>query len=141
MVVAGNPDGALAAASEALRLGPESAAPYLALAALAEQRSAPGEALEYLRRAWGMAPADVRVVLRFADLAERTGHSRDARLALERAVQLAPDEPSPLSCPSSRSGPVRAAHNIWRQIPRRIATSLSVMPARPKSRRSLRSVR
>ena len=92
--LAGDPDGAVEAAREALRLGPDSAAPFVAMAALAESRSAPDEALEHLRRAWGVAPTDVSVLLRFAAVAERTGHAHDARLALERAVQLAPDDPT-----------------------------------------------
>ncbi len=92
--LAGDSDGAVAAAHEALRLGPDSAAPFVALAALAQSRSAPDEALEHLRRAWGVAPADVGVVLRFAIAAERAGHIHDARLALERAVELAPDDAS-----------------------------------------------
>jgi Tfp pilus assembly protein PilF len=92
--LAGDPAGAVAAAHEALRLGPDSAAPYVALATLAERGSAPGEAVEHLRRAWGVAPTDIGVVLRFAVAAERSGDIHDARLALERAVELEPDDPS-----------------------------------------------
>lgn len=90
---AGDPEGAVTAANEALRLGPGSPAPYLALASLAERRQDWDTALEHLRRAWGIAPADVQVVLRFAAGADRAGSTADARLALKRAVQLAPDEP------------------------------------------------
>jgi len=90
---ADDPDGAVAAANEALRLGPGSPAPYLALASLAERREDWETALEHLRRAWGIAPADVQVVLRFAAAADRVGSVPDARLAFKRAVQLAPDEP------------------------------------------------
>ena len=88
-----DPEGAVAAANEALRLGPGSPAPYLALASLAERRRDWDTALEHLRRAWGIAPADVQVVLRFAAGADRAGSTADARLALKRAVQLAPDDP------------------------------------------------
>jgi tetratricopeptide (TPR) repeat protein len=90
---AGDAEGASAAADEALRLGPGSPAPYLALASLAERRQDWETALEHLRRAWGIAPADVQVVLRFAAGADRAGSVDDARLAFKRAVQLAPDEP------------------------------------------------
>jgi hypothetical protein len=90
----GDSDGALTAAREALRLGPESAAPYLALATLAEHRSAYEEALQHLRRAWGVAPTDVGVLLRVSVVAERAGHPADARLALVRAVDLAPGDVS-----------------------------------------------
>ncbi len=90
----GDSEGAVTAAREALRLGPESAAPYLALATLAEHRSAYDEALQHLRRAWGVAPTDVAVLLRVSAVAERVGHPADARLALERAVDLQPDDAS-----------------------------------------------
>ncbi len=37
------------------------------------------------------APSDLTVLLRFAKVAERAGYTADARLVLERAVELAPE--------------------------------------------------
>ncbi len=91
--LAGDPGGALEAAREALRLDPSSAAPYLALATLAEREGHDLQALDHLRRAWGVAPADVQLLLRIAAVAERTGYLADARLALQRAVEVRPDDP------------------------------------------------
>ena len=89
----GDPDGAEAAARRALALAPESTAPYLALARLAEQQGDWPRALDQLRRAWGLSPADPRLLGRVAVAAERAGELADARLALERTVELEPDAP------------------------------------------------
>lgn len=90
----GDQSGAAAAAREALRLDPKSAAPHLALATMAEHRGADDEALQHLRRAWGVAPANVSILLRVATVAERAGRMDDARLALERAVDVEPENPA-----------------------------------------------
>ena len=90
---AGEGDGALEAAAEALRLDPDSTMPYVALATLAERRGDHEVALGHLRRAWGMSPADVGLLLRIARVAEKSGKPADALLALNRAVELAPDSP------------------------------------------------
>lgn len=92
--LAGDPAGAETAARTALTLAPNSTAPYLALAQLAEQEEDWVRALEQLRRAWGLAPADPRLLVRVAAAAEKAGELPDARLALERAVELEPDVPS-----------------------------------------------
>lgn len=89
----GDSDGALEATSEALRLDPDSATPYVTLATLAERRGDNDLALAHLRRAWGMAPSDVGLLLRIARVAERAGKPADALLALERAVELEPTSP------------------------------------------------
>ncbi len=89
----GDADGAAAAAGEAVRLRPDSAAPYLALASMAQRRGDLDSALSYLRRGMGVDPTNVGLLLRFAATAERTGKSSDARFALERATELAPDRP------------------------------------------------
>jgi tetratricopeptide (TPR) repeat protein len=89
----GDPDGALAAARQAMRLDSRSPGPYLALAAIAERRGEYETALEHLRRAWGVAPADVDLLLKVGRVAERAGRLGDAQLALERAVDLAPERP------------------------------------------------
>jgi tetratricopeptide (TPR) repeat protein len=89
----GDADGALAAAQEALRLDPGSAAPYVALAYIAERRQDHQAAFEHLRRARGIAPANVSLLVRLARAAERAGHVADARMALDRAVEVAPDRP------------------------------------------------
>ena len=89
----GDSDGALEAASEALRLDPRSTTPYVTLATLAERRGDNDLALAHLRRAWGMAPSDIGLLLRIARVAERTGKSADALLALDRAVELDPNSP------------------------------------------------
>ena len=47
-----------------------------AAAALVSQRTEEG--LEQLRRAWGVAPTDVGVLLRFAVVVERTGQIHEA---------------------------------------------------------------
>lgn len=87
----GDHDGALDAASEALRLDPDSTMPYMTLATLAERRGDYEAALAHLRRAWGMSPADSSLLLRIARIAERAGKPADALLALDRAVELNPD--------------------------------------------------
>ncbi len=86
--VQGDSQGALAAAQRALRLAPESAEPYLALARIAQGRGDVDEAVNHLRRAWGMDPSNVGILFQFAQVAERAGLKADARLALERAVDL-----------------------------------------------------
>jgi tetratricopeptide (TPR) repeat protein len=89
----GDGPGASEAARQALKLAPDSAAPYLALAALAERRRDYETALSHLRRAWGIAPTNVGLLLRVAAVAERAGKAADARLALERAVEVDPSSP------------------------------------------------
>ncbi len=88
---AGDVRGADEAAETAMALGPDSPAPYLALARLASNRGEPRRALELLRRAWGVAPTDLGVLLAVAHAAEAADQPHDARLALERAVEVAPD--------------------------------------------------
>jgi Flp pilus assembly protein TadD len=46
-----------------------------------------------LRRAWGMAPADTRLLVRIAVVAEEAGKPADALLALGRAVEIEPESP------------------------------------------------
>lgn len=82
---------ALEAAESALRLDPDSPSPYLALAAMEERRGDTKLALENARRAWGVAPADVRVLLTVSRLATKADKRADARLALQRAVEVAPN--------------------------------------------------
>ncbi len=89
----GDAAGAAAAADEAVRLRPDSAAPYLALASMAQRRGDLDSALSYLRRGMGVDPTNIGLILGFAATAERTGNSSDARFALERAAELAPDRP------------------------------------------------
>ena len=89
----GDAAGAAAAADEAVRLRPDSAAPYLALASMARRRGDLDSALSYLRRGMGVDPTNVGLLLSFAATAERTGKSSDARFALQRATELAPDRP------------------------------------------------
>jgi tetratricopeptide (TPR) repeat protein len=89
----GDPEGALAAADTAIALDRTSPAPYVTLAGLAARRGDDTEALAHLRRAWGMAPADIGLLHRIAAVARRGGRLSDARLALERAVELEPEEP------------------------------------------------
>jgi len=88
--LSGDSNGALSAAQTALRLDPDSPAPYVTLAYLAQRRGDLQVALGHLRRAWGMAPADTRLLLRIATVAEQAGKSSDALLALERAVVIEP---------------------------------------------------
>jgi tetratricopeptide (TPR) repeat protein len=89
----GDGAGANEAAREALALDPESPAPYLALAGLAQGRGDLEGALDHLRRAWGMNPADTRLLTRIASVAEQAGKAEDALLALERAVEIDPESP------------------------------------------------
>jgi tetratricopeptide (TPR) repeat protein len=84
-------EGAVAAATRAVELAPQSPAPFIALAHLAERRGDDETALEHFRHAWGMALTDIGILLEVARLAEKTGKPADARLALERASRLAPD--------------------------------------------------
>ena len=88
--VQGDSEGALVACRRALRLAPESAAPHLALARIAQGRGDVDEAVSHFRRAWGMDPGNVGILLQFARAAENAGLNADARLALERAVDLNP---------------------------------------------------
>ena len=89
----GNGDEAFAAARHAVNLDPDSPAPYMALARLAQGSGDLEGALEYLRRAWGMDPSDIGLLTWFASVAELAGEQEDALLALERAVQVEPDSP------------------------------------------------
>ncbi len=86
--ITGDHEGALAAADEAVRLGPGSPTPYKVLAAMAERRGDHAAVLKNLRRAWGMAPTDVDLLLWFAHAAERCGELSDARITLQRAAEL-----------------------------------------------------
>jgi predicted TPR repeat methyltransferase len=61
------------------------------MARLAERRGDTEGALAHLRRAWGLTPTDVRLLNRISEVAEAAGESGDARLALRRAAELAPD--------------------------------------------------
>jgi tetratricopeptide (TPR) repeat protein len=89
----GDGEGAVSAAREALKLDPDSPAPYVTLAGLAQGRGDLEGALEHLRRAWGMNPADTRLLTRIASVAEQAGKLEDALLALERAVEIEPGSP------------------------------------------------
>jgi tetratricopeptide (TPR) repeat protein len=84
----GDRDGAVDAAREALNLDPDSPAPYVTLAGLAQGRGDLEGALEHLRRAWGMKPSDTALLTRIASVAEQAGKTEDALLALERAVEI-----------------------------------------------------
>jgi tetratricopeptide (TPR) repeat protein len=87
----GDRSGAIDAAREALHLDPDSPAPYVTLAGLAQGRGDLEGALEHLRRAWGMNPSDTNLLTRIASVAEQAGKIEDALLALERAVEIKPD--------------------------------------------------
>ena len=89
----GNAEGALSAARKALNLDPDSPAPYVTLASLAQGRGELDVALDHLRRAWGMHPADTGLLTRIAWVAEQAGKPADALLALERAVDIEPGSP------------------------------------------------
>ena len=89
----GNTEEAQSAADNALELDPNSPAPYLALAGLAQGRGDLELALDYLRRAWGMNPTDTHLLTRIASVAEQAGRPEDALLALERAVEIDSDSP------------------------------------------------
>jgi tetratricopeptide (TPR) repeat protein len=86
----GDREGAVSAAREALAVDPDSPAPYVTLAGLAQGRGDLVGALEHLRRAWGMNPADTHLLTRIAAVAEQAGKLEDALLALERAVEMNP---------------------------------------------------
>lgn len=89
----GDAEAALAAAGEALALDPNSTAPYLTLAGLAQGRGDLESAFEHLQRAWGMDPANTGLLTRIASVAEQAGRTADALLALERAVEIEPGTP------------------------------------------------
>jgi len=63
----------------------------VALARLARKRGDTEAALRYMRSAWGVAPSNIGVLLEVAATAEAAGALSDARLALQRAEELAPD--------------------------------------------------
>jgi tetratricopeptide (TPR) repeat protein len=87
----GDREGSVSSAREALDLDPDSPAPYITLAGLAQGRGDLDGALEHLRRAWGMNPTDTNLLTRIASVAEQAGRSEDALLALERAVEIKPE--------------------------------------------------
>ena len=87
----GDREGSMLAAREALELDPDSPAPYVTLAGLAQGRGDLDGALEHLRRAWGMNPTDTGLLSRIASVAEQAGRAEDALLALKRAVELQPE--------------------------------------------------
>ena len=89
----GDQAGAVEAASQALHLDQNSPYAFVSLAGLAERRGDYDEALEHLRRAWGMSPSDVGLLVRIARVAERAGKTPDAVLAMERAVEINPASP------------------------------------------------
>jgi Flp pilus assembly protein TadD len=86
----GDVEGAAEAAGESSRLGTP-AAPYLALADIAESQGRIANAFDYLRTARGLDPADLNLLMRFARLAARVGEVEDGRAALVRASELAPE--------------------------------------------------
>ncbi len=88
--LSGDSQGALDAARTALRLAPDTPAPYVTLGELAWSRGDLESAFEYFRRARGVAPSDVELLLRLAAVAEEAGRGPDARASLERAVEIAP---------------------------------------------------
>jgi Tfp pilus assembly protein PilF len=90
----GDGSGAVAAAEAVLALRSRSPDPYVTLARLALRRGDTELALVHLRRAWGMAPHDVRVLRQFAEVAVRAGRQADAKLALQRALEVEPDDPA-----------------------------------------------
>jgi Flp pilus assembly protein TadD len=87
----GDREGSVSAASAALNLDPDSPAPYVTLAGLAQGRGDLDGSLEHLRRAWGMNPTDTRLLTRIASVAEQAGKLEDALLALGRAVEMNPE--------------------------------------------------
>jgi tetratricopeptide (TPR) repeat protein len=89
----GRSDEAERAAQTAAHLMPSSPWPYVALSRMARRRGDYQTALRYIRSAWGAAPADISVLLEVGDVAEKAGDLEDARLALQRATELAPDRP------------------------------------------------
>ena len=89
----GDQAGAVEAAFQALHLDQNSPYAFVSLAGLAERRGDYDEALEHLRRAWGMSPSDVGLLVRIARVAERAGKTPDAVLAMERAVEINPASP------------------------------------------------
>jgi tetratricopeptide (TPR) repeat protein len=89
----GNGEEALSAARHAVELDPDSAAPYVALAGLAQGRGDLEGALNHLRSARGMNPADIRLLTRIASVAEQAGKHEEALLTLERAVEIEPGAP------------------------------------------------
>lgn len=91
--LAGDDEGALEAAYQALGLDQDSPHAFESLAGLAERRGDYDAALEHLRRAWGMSPSDVSLLVRIARVAEEAGRTPDAVLAMERAVELDPSSP------------------------------------------------
>jgi tetratricopeptide (TPR) repeat protein len=91
--LSGDVEAALAAAGEALALDPNSPAPYLTLAGLAQGRGDLQSAFEHLQRAWGMDPVNTGLLTRIASVAEQAGKTADALLALERAVEIDPGTP------------------------------------------------
>lgn len=89
----GNGEEALSAAGHAVELDPNSPAPYIALAGLAQGRGELEVALDHYRRARGMNPADIRLLTRIAAVAEQAGKPEEALLALGRAVEIESDSP------------------------------------------------
>jgi tetratricopeptide (TPR) repeat protein len=89
----GEQDQAVEAALQALHLDQDSPYAFVSLAGLAERRGDYEGALNHLRRAWGMSPSDVGLLVRIARVAERAGKIPDAILAMERAVEVDPASP------------------------------------------------
>ncbi len=81
------------AADQALRLAPDSASPYLALASIAERRGNLDAAFNYVRKARSIDPRNVGLLLRLARLAEKTGNDKEALSAFVRATEIDTSSP------------------------------------------------
>jgi tetratricopeptide (TPR) repeat protein len=92
--VEGDSAGALEAAGEALRLNPDSARPYRNLARIAVSQGDLEMAMQYLRAARGMEPTNLSVLFEIARVAEMADKPGEAKLVLERAFELAPEQPA-----------------------------------------------
>ena len=93
LAAAGRLDEAQTQLREEMRVSPQSALPYQALAAIQLQLHRPQEALKAAEEAVKLAPHSAPASKALAESLQASGKSNDAAAALSKAAELGPEEP------------------------------------------------